>query len=466
MADVIVVGGGIAGLVCAYRLAQAGKKPIVIESRGKAGGLIFGVPMGGVTVDVGAESYARRSLASGSLVSELGLEQVTPGGTSWIFDEGQVYRIPYGTLGIPADVTDPEVVKVLGPAAADRAAQDLTLPPEIGADCLDLGSLVTARMGAAVVDCFVRPVAGGVHSTDPSLLAVETVAPGLREAFLRLGTLTAAVQELKAKQPAGPMVAAPVGGLFRVCERLVEEIVARGGQVHTRCYGTSLRRDSNQWVLSTAAAIRGEHPSADPIAGDETGELRAADLVIAVPAPYALDLLTSANIDAGITREDLPVGADLVGATLVLDAPELDVAPRGSGVLVVPGQSAVQAKALTHYSVKWAWVRQDQPLHVVRVSYGRSGQPRPQVDQYDALRDASTILGVELSPGQLKGHCVSHFNGSLPPHTPAYRQQIETLQQKISQQQGLHIVGSWVAGTGLAAVIPQAEQIAKEIASC
>ncbi|MGL5406529.1 MAG: protoporphyrinogen/coproporphyrinogen oxidase [Propionibacteriaceae bacterium] len=466
MADVIVVGGGIAGLVCAYRLAQAGKQPIVIESRGKAGGLIFGVPMGGITVDVGAESYARRSLASGSLVEELGLEQVTPGGTSWIFNEGQVYRIPYGTLGIPADITDSEVVKVLGETAAARAAQDLTLPPEIGADCLDLGSLVAARMGAAVVDYFVRPVAGGVHSTDPSLLAVETVAPGLREAFLRLGTLTAAVQELKANQPDGPMVAAPAGGLFRVCERLVEEIIASGGQVHTRCYGKAIRRDGDEWVLSTAAAIRGDHPSADPMAGEATSELRAADLVIALPAPHALDLLASADIDTGIGREDLPVGADLVGVTLVLDAPELDAAPRGSGVLVVPGQSVVKAKALTHYSVKWAWVRQDQPLHVIRVSYGRSGQPRPQVDQYDALRDASTILGVALRPEQLRGHCVSHFNGSLPPHTPEYRKHIDTLQQKISQQQGLHVVGSWVAGTGLAAVIPQAEQIAKEIASC
>ena len=39
-AEVIVVGGGISGLTCAWNLQQRGLRVLVLESRAKAGGSI------------------------------------------------------------------------------------------------------------------------------------------------------------------------------------------------------------------------------------------------------------------------------------------------------------------------------------------------------------------------------------------------------------------------------------------
>ncbi|MFM9577963.1 hypothetical protein ACKI2A_48370, partial [Streptomyces turgidiscabies] len=60
--------------------------------------------------------------------------------------------------------------------------------------------------------------------------------------------------------------------------------------------------------------------------------------------------------------------------TLVVDAPALDAAPRGTGVLTVPGSHV--AKALTHSTAKWDWVRDatEPGIHVVRVSFGAQGE--------------------------------------------------------------------------------------------
>ena len=98
--------------------------------------------------------------------------------------------------------------------------------------------------------------------------------------------------------------------------------------------------------------------------------------------------------------------------TLVLDAPELDAAPRGSGVLTVPGSHA--AKALTHATAKWPWLRRR------RCSRRRTGTScasrsapspsRPRQTDLDrdaatalALAEASALLGVTLDAGQLVG---------------------------------------------------------------
>ncbi|WP_418606654.1 hypothetical protein [Georgenia sp. SUBG003] len=56
-------------------------------------------------------------------------------------------------------------------------------PPPWAPTPRDLASLVRARMGEAVLERLVRPVAGGIHSADPADLAVDAVMPGLRAAL-------------------------------------------------------------------------------------------------------------------------------------------------------------------------------------------------------------------------------------------------------------------------------------------
>ena len=52
--QVIVIGGGIAGLACARRLGEKGKQVLILEGRDRLGGRIHSVPLGGVKVDLGA----------------------------------------------------------------------------------------------------------------------------------------------------------------------------------------------------------------------------------------------------------------------------------------------------------------------------------------------------------------------------------------------------------------------------
>lgn len=460
--DAIVVGGGIAGLNAARVLAERGLAPMVLEARGRPGGLVFGDDLGGVAVDLGAESFAKRSVYTARLCDELGLELIDPSGRSWIWDRGRAFPIPHGVLGIPTSLDDPDVIEALTPEGLERARADLSMGPDAGADCRDLASLVRVRLGDEVLDRLVTPVAGGVHSTNPARLAADVVTPGLRGRLAAEGSLVAAAAAQRAAAPAGAVVSSVRGGLFRLTLALARRITDAGGEIWTKQLVTALCPAPGGWAVQVDAA----GPSTDPaIVGAPAGQpatITARRVLVALDGRAALGLLRGVpRLEVG--DDDLPRGADLASIDIALDHPALDAGPRGSGLLVAPPDDGVRpdvaAKALTHYSIKWPWVHDDGGPHVLRVSYGRGpGTPTPTLA--GALTDASTLLGVPLTSGNVRAHRVVRFPNSLPPQTPAHRERVAALAASLETTPGLGVAGAWFAGTGLAAVLPQAEAAA------
>jgi monoamine oxidase len=75
LADVAVVGAGIAGLVAARGLADAGKDVVVLEARDRVGGRVLNHELGdGVVVEVGGQWVGPGQLQMAKLAADLGLE--------------------------------------------------------------------------------------------------------------------------------------------------------------------------------------------------------------------------------------------------------------------------------------------------------------------------------------------------------------------------------------------------------
>ena len=54
--DIVVVGGGIAGLAAAYELSRRSASFVVLERASRAGGVIFSEEIDGFTIDGGPDS--------------------------------------------------------------------------------------------------------------------------------------------------------------------------------------------------------------------------------------------------------------------------------------------------------------------------------------------------------------------------------------------------------------------------
>ena len=98
LADVLVVGGGAAGLQGAALLASAGLRVIILEARGELGGRIrtLRVPGAELPIELGAEFVHGRPPEILSLAdqAELKLEEIS--GTPWFSDNGRLE--PCGTF--------------------------------------------------------------------------------------------------------------------------------------------------------------------------------------------------------------------------------------------------------------------------------------------------------------------------------------------------------------------------------
>lgn len=466
-ADALVVGGGIAGLNAAYQLVKRGIAPVVVEPRGRCGGLVVGAPVAGTWIDLGAESYARRSSYCAELCHELGLETREPGGTSWVWSaDDRVFPLPHGVLGIPASLDDPQVATALSADGLHRARADLTMGAGPGADAVDLASLVRARLGEEAYQVLVRPVAGGIYSAEPESLTTDVIIPGLRAALADTGSLVLAAARLRAAAPSGAVVSSVVGGLYRLPQEMVTRIEAAGGRAMTRTIVTRIERIGDAWRVHCAATRPGATPADPPLPDGEAWTIDTPRLIMAANGGVAMHLLRDVP-ELAMGDWQLPAGAKVAHVVLAVRHAGLDDGPRGSGMLVAPrgeGGLAIGAKALTHLSVKWPWLRSAAPVHFLRVSYGRPGED-PQPSVADGLADASTLLGVPLTRDDMAAGMVVHWNDSLPPPTPAHRERVSELTRNVANLPGLGVTGAWVAGNGLAPILPHAEAEAARVAS-
>lgn len=465
----LVVGGGISGLVAARELAQAGLRTTLLEATDGWGGCVGRHEVAGLTLDSGAESFATRSSAVADLAAELGLAGNVvaphPGG-AWVqLPDGPRELPKTGVLGIPANPWDPEVRRSLGLRGSLRASLDKFLPSSVGtrADVSSVSALVRARMGRRVLERLVEPVVGGVHSADPGLLDVDMVAPGLRAGITRHGSLAAAVaaqrkgtgmqgsrvqgsggQRVPAK--AGSAVAGLTGGMHTLVAALVADLRRRGVELVTGTRADAVARTAAGWRIA---------------AGGETYD--ADVLVIALDGPSAVGLLEDAV--PALAGHRPGAGPEVKLVTLVVDLPELDARPRGTGILVAPQAAGIRAKALTHATAKWDWLAAEAGpgRHVVRLSYGRrdSAAPAgpapaagPDAALLDiALQDASALLTVPVKAENLAGWDVVSWAGALPFAAVGHRQRVADVRRICSGSENLVMVGGWLAGNGLAAVV-------------
>lgn len=409
---VVVVGGGIAGLVAAREFVLSGHQVTLLEKSHHLGGQVARHSVAGIELDAGAEAFSTRGTDIPRLLTALGLDGdvVTPvPSPAWVQRAAGAAPLPATSLlGIPSVPLAQDVIDSIGLRGALRAQLDMLMPGLVGSKATTVGELVRRRMGRAVLDGLVAPVVRGVHSTDPDSLDLDRAAPGLRGALLSAGNLGQAVGALRAKAPAGSLVASLRGGLFRLVDALAADLER---------FGVDVRLG-----MAVTAYDAGGVTTAD-------GTRVAGDVVLAAPL----------DVEAPRTRVQV--------ATIALDAPALAAAPRGTGVLVASGVYGVSARALTHLTAKWSWLAESTPLQLVRLSYDEGVEVAAEL----ARSDAEALLGT-----------------TLPTPIDSAVVRWERVGRRADAEHaidGMRRVGEAESGTGLAAVVSYARSVADAIPS-
>ena len=159
MTDVVVIGGGIAGLAAADRLAAAGVRVTLLEAAERLGGKIHTASFAGGALDMGAEALVTRDPAAIELCRELGLAEdlVTPAsGRAYVWTRRGLRPLPAGVLSRPSAF---EVVesRVLSPLGLLRCGWDLVTPSAAPDGDVAIGAIVRSRLGRQALERIIDP---------------------------------------------------------------------------------------------------------------------------------------------------------------------------------------------------------------------------------------------------------------------------------------------------------------------
>ncbi|UIZ92387.1 protoporphyrinogen oxidase [Corynebacterium sp. CNCTC7651] len=479
---IAIIGAGLAGLTAAYELRDSGHEVDVYEATDRLGGKLFTVPFEVGPTDMGAEAFMARRTDAVEFFTELGLADslVEPSGLgSLVYVDGRTEPLPRaGIMGIPA-TSEPvkHLVSAESAMLIDGEGEQPGFEWEPGQD-MNVGQLVRERYGDEVVDNIVTSLLGGVYSCAADDLGVRATIPQLAAEFDRMAAdgpnlgvratipqlaaefdrmaadgpihLSTAVANLERARKELPTGQGAVFNAFREGYQELYELLAEksGADIYVDAFISQIARHAGGFTFKG-----GER--------DEDGKDIVYDRVIlAVPAPTASLLLKGVAPEASSSLSSVKLAnSAVVGMRFATD----EGLPQNSGILVAAGEESVRAKAFTFSSRKWPHLA-ERGGALVRASFGRFGDDvalrASEDDLVDwALDDLQTITGFDGRAAGLEEIYVQRWFGGLPRYDETHLATVQDVLSKLPED--VAVVGAWVGGVGVPAVIAQARVAAQ-----
>jgi protoporphyrinogen/coproporphyrinogen III oxidase len=175
--QVAVIGGGISGLACAYRLWQLGVPVTLLEAEETAGGLIGTSEQDGFLFETGPQSFQGTDSVL-DLVRELGLEvdlcQADSKLPRYVLRDGRLEKIPMSPQAVLTS-------SLLGVGTRFRIASEALRRTKPPTEEESVAQFVRRKFGHEILEYLVSPFVSGVYAGDPEKLSLRAAFPSLDE---------------------------------------------------------------------------------------------------------------------------------------------------------------------------------------------------------------------------------------------------------------------------------------------
>jgi oxygen-dependent protoporphyrinogen oxidase len=198
---VVVIGAGISGLSCAFRLRQLGLRPLVLEASSRPGGVIETVRRNGFLFELGPQC-PRFPASAWSLVHALGLESQflrgDPKATRYILKDGALQLAPFSPGGLLS-------TKLLSAKSKFRLLSEALRNSSPPSQEESLAEFVQRKFSPEVLDYLVDPLVSTVFFGDAHKMGMQSAFPALVEWERSSGSLIrGALRSRKAKRGTSP----------------------------------------------------------------------------------------------------------------------------------------------------------------------------------------------------------------------------------------------------------------------
>ena len=481
--NVVVIGAGISGLVCAHRLKSLGADVVLIEKGPRPGGVIQSDRIGDYLVERGPNS-SRGTRELMDLIDDLGISEDLvegdPKAPSFIYFGGALHRVPMGPAGVI--MTD-----VLSPAAKLRLLTEPFRSARKSAEEESVDSFFARRLGPQLARRVVAAFVSGIYAGDSRSLSIQAAFPGL--AALERdhgGIIKGAFKELGKARKAGAMAQSRGAKTSQQNEGGV-----RAGK-RKRPPRLSSFKEGMTFLPQRLAANLGENfipgctdvrisiPPADRPGesadlyqppgtflvnysrGGRPESITCKSLVVGTPAWVASNLTRPLSAELSALLSEVPY-PPLAIVCLSYDEIAVHAPVTGFGFLAVPGEGLSIMGCLFSSSLFPARAPEDKVLFTTFVG----GALNPNLAQladselvalvHDDLRK---VLRVTGDPQPV---AITRYERSIPQYNIGHAARIQRIEELVSNIPGLTLVGNYLHGVSTGDCIKEAERAARRI---
>ncbi len=451
--DVVIVGGGIAGLATAFELAKRNVRFVLLEAAPRPGGVIRTEEADGFTIDTGPDSLLAQKPAAIQLCEELGLgPRLYPTSrprTAFILRGGHLHPLPEASvLGIPTRLAPLAASSLFSLSGKARMAMDLVIPARSVAEPADesIASFIGRRFGREAVTYLAEPLLAGIHAGDVDRLSMHALFPRLVAAEQRHGSL---IRAFRSARPSGAGKGAfhtLPGGLAELVEAL------------TRTLPEGALACNRQVVT-----LEGGRPfTVRTVAGDS---FRANHVVMATPAYITARLVARLDPTLGELCAAIPYESTV---TVFLAYPRDAVAHplQGSGFVVPRAEGDTSLLAASWVSSKWAHRAPSNMVLLRGFLGGARDQDAIERDDRDLLQSCRAplehLLGISGPPRLVR---LYRWPRATAQHEVGHLARLAAIDERLTRQPDLHMTGSGFRGTGIPDCVADGRRIAAQVAA-
>jgi oxygen-dependent protoporphyrinogen oxidase len=286
--QVVVIGAGISGLACAYRLQQLGLDVTVFEVNNSAGGLIDSVEQNGVLFEAGPQSF-QGTPALLALIRELGLEsqlqKADPRAPRYVLLHGHLRKIPMSPQALLAST-------LLKPISRWKIATEPFRKSRPPTEEESVAAFVRRKFGHEILEYLVAPFVSGVYAGDPEKLSLKAAFPTLDQWERQYGSVLRGA--MKSRSPKEQRTGAPPLCSFT-------HGVAALPRAMAAKLGGAMQYETRAVSVDFASAGQHGHAGAGPgcevriVRNGQEQSAAAGAAVIAAPAYAAAQLLEKSS---------------------------------------------------------------------------------------------------------------------------------------------------------------------------
>jgi oxygen-dependent protoporphyrinogen oxidase len=466
----VVIGAGISGLACAYRLKQLGIHALLLETEDRPGGVIATVRRKGFLFEAGPQC-PRFPASVWTLVRELNLEgEFVPGDPKakrYILKHGRLHPAPLS----PARLITTRLVDFQSKLRILSEGFGNTRPP---AHEENLAEFVERKFGADVLEYLVDPFISTVFLGDSRKMGMESAFPALVEWERSQGSLIrGAIRARRAKRdfqtPGGSSTprrpeadrglhvtdALPSLGSFTSGMAMLPEKLSEG-------LGESIKYQTKVESVAPLQGGNGARKSGWRVCLTSGEEITAEALVLAVPAYVAASLLEKSVPELG-SRLGAIEYAPMCSVSSAYERAKVSHSLDGFGFLVPRREGLHTICTFWNSSLFGGRAPEGKVLMTSFAGRNASDALATSPDEECARiidRENAKILGIR---GQPADQMIWRYPRALPQYNVGHARRVDEIKDLLRASPNLYLAGNYLAGRSVGDCVELASRVAEEV---